>query len=380
MLQTSSQTPFSQVSPTLPPFNQPRLVRLCAYFSGDSQAAEDLAQETLLEAWRNAHKLHDPSGVDHWLAAIARRVCWRWTRRIGRESAHIQWLEADDTEPEWPADSVDLEIDLEREELAILLDRALALLPPETRAVLIERYIHDSPLADVAGRLGLTQGNVAVRLHRGKLALHRLLNTKLQAEAADLGIVSKHGSLRVTPLWCPACGGHRLEGRLDPVAGDLILRCPGCYRRRGLTSRNMNGLPQILKGAKGFRIALTRALKWSDDLIANALLSGETTCPYCGRAVQPKIRRTHYGYQWDASCMVCPSVNTHHLNNRMLASPTALNFWKRYPRMRRLPERDTEAEGAAAVWSGWESVTGNARLEFLVSRNTFNILQVRQTG
>ena len=29
-----------------------RLVRLCATISGDRDAAEDLAQETLLEAWR----------------------------------------------------------------------------------------------------------------------------------------------------------------------------------------------------------------------------------------------------------------------------------------------------------------------------------------
>ena len=40
-----------------------RLVRLCAMISGDAAAAEDLAQETLLEAWRNAHKLHDPAGA-----------------------------------------------------------------------------------------------------------------------------------------------------------------------------------------------------------------------------------------------------------------------------------------------------------------------------
>jgi len=35
----------------------PRLVRLCARLSDDGQAAEDLAQETLVEAWRNLHKV-----------------------------------------------------------------------------------------------------------------------------------------------------------------------------------------------------------------------------------------------------------------------------------------------------------------------------------
>ena len=30
----------------------PRLVRFCAYLTGNVDVAEDLAQETLLEAWR----------------------------------------------------------------------------------------------------------------------------------------------------------------------------------------------------------------------------------------------------------------------------------------------------------------------------------------
>src|ERR671931_116163 len=63
------------------------LVRLCARLTGDLDAAEDLAQETLYEAWRSAHKLHDPGGRPQWLADIARHVCLRWARSRGRELA-----------------------------------------------------------------------------------------------------------------------------------------------------------------------------------------------------------------------------------------------------------------------------------------------------
>ena len=62
-----------------------RLVRLCARLTGDVEAAEDLAQETLLEAWRQAHKLYDPGGYAPWLSAIARNVCLRWAQRRGPE-------------------------------------------------------------------------------------------------------------------------------------------------------------------------------------------------------------------------------------------------------------------------------------------------------
>ena len=37
-----------------------RLVRLCTQLTGSSEAAEDLAQETLYEAWHHRDQLHDP--------------------------------------------------------------------------------------------------------------------------------------------------------------------------------------------------------------------------------------------------------------------------------------------------------------------------------
>ncbi len=60
----------------LGPAERQRPVRLCARISG-SRRGGDLAQETLLEAWRNLAKLHDRTGIDSWLAAIARHVCRR---------------------------------------------------------------------------------------------------------------------------------------------------------------------------------------------------------------------------------------------------------------------------------------------------------------
>jgi RNA polymerase sigma factor (sigma-70 family) len=151
-----------------------QLVRLCACLTGNSDAAEDLAQETLVEAWRHASKLHHPNGRDRWLAAIARNVCRRWSRARGRELARHAYgsRDADAAEPvDGLADELDVEVELERHELAQLLDRALALLPPVTRQIQIESYVEESPQAEVATRLRLSEGAVAMRLRRGKLAL-----------------------------------------------------------------------------------------------------------------------------------------------------------------------------------------------------------------
>lgn len=146
-----------------------RLVRLCAQISGNVQAADELAQETLIEAWRNAHKLVDPDGVTYWLSAIARNVCRRWARHQGRLDARQATFPS--TEEAFVAgpDSFDLAWELERDDLAHLLDRAMALLPPQTRQILIQRYLEESSLAEVAARLRLTENAVSVRLHRGRL-------------------------------------------------------------------------------------------------------------------------------------------------------------------------------------------------------------------
>ena len=124
-----------------------RLVRLCASLTGAPSAAEDLAQETLLEAWRSWAKLADRQALAPWLSGIARNVCRRWRRRRGREAMYMMREALDDAAAQ-PATSLDDDgdptIELERHELAALLDRALALLPPETRLALVQHYI-ESP-------------------------------------------------------------------------------------------------------------------------------------------------------------------------------------------------------------------------------------------
>src|SRR5579884_4036551 len=102
---------------------RPRLVRLCARLTGSPAAAEDLAQETLLEAWRHADRLTDPEGASRWLAAVARNVCLRWRRTHSRDVAHLVPLLAQDDAaladaPDPLAEEADFTLELERDDLA----------------------------------------------------------------------------------------------------------------------------------------------------------------------------------------------------------------------------------------------------------------------
>ena len=141
-------TPFDDISTR----ERDMLVRYCARFTGDAFVAEDLAQQTLLEAWRKSDTLYSRQVQEYWLLGIARNVCLRWVREHGAAVARLVRLaEPAGAIDEQLADDFDLEVELERDDLARLLDRAMARLPPETREVLIQKYIQESPQAEVPG-------------------------------------------------------------------------------------------------------------------------------------------------------------------------------------------------------------------------------------
>jgi RNA polymerase sigma-70 factor (ECF subfamily) len=202
-----------------------KLVRLCAHLTGNPHVAEDLAQEALLEAWCSAHTLRDPSKRSQWLAGIARNVCRSWLRSNGRARPSLA-QHADEAEV---ADDLDVELDLERDELARLLDRALGLLPPATRDILVERYVRESPHAEIAARMGPSEDAVSMRLTRGKLLLRRTITSRFKDEAEAYGLADpSHEGWQETRCWCLQCGRHKLVARIPPSPGTITFRCPAC--------------------------------------------------------------------------------------------------------------------------------------------------------
>jgi len=201
-----------------------RLVRLCTQLTGDPMLAEDSAQETLLIAWQHEQQLRAKEHRAQWMNGIARNLCRYWWRKQ-RTTAQLQPTAPAEELPNIPA-AFDLEVELDRQELAWLLDRALAQLPPLTRTILIERYIHEAPQAEVAQQLKISEGAVEARIHRGKLTLRRILTTELQDEAAALGLgLIPTDAWQKTRLWCPSCGQQALQGRFLQNADRALMLC-----------------------------------------------------------------------------------------------------------------------------------------------------------
>jgi RNA polymerase sigma-70 factor (ECF subfamily) len=361
-----------------------RLVRLCAYLTGSEDAAEDLAQETAIEAWRHAHNLRDPQAIDAWLSGIARNVCLRWHRRQGRERKHIVRDDSDETLAETSslyevADEFDLEIELERSELVELLDRALGLLSPETRSVMVQKFVGDSPHSEIAARLRMSEGAVAMRVQRGKLALRRILGNQLREEALSYGLAQDE-DWRETRIWCPTCGRHKLLGRFN--GSDFGLRCPVCSDSPHPFSVMYHDQHGLLNGVRGYKRAMTRLLEWSHDYFTQGIQQRSVNCMKCGRPAPLHLKMTNpfaerYHLQGvNVMCDACRVPLNRSLHALALSMPEGRRFWREHARVHALPLREIIFQNCDAYEIGFESVSRSARFETHVLRETFQVIGV----
>ena len=369
-----------------------RLVRVCARMTGDAHAAEDLAQETLLLGWRRERELRDPDRRAGWLSGIARNLCLHWLRRRGLEMRRSAYPSGatDDGSPDidrLAADDFDLEVELERRELAELLDRALALLPVETRDVLVRRYVHESPHAEIAERLGVSEQAVGMRLTRGKLLLKRVLTNDLAEEALSLGLAaSDDGGWRETRIWCPDCGERRLVGRFGE-GRDLQLDCVSCMgcprvvQVRGSAIELVWGVKQaeLLEGVKGFKPALNRMTAHSWETYKHGIAGRTARCPRCGGEARLRTspHRVHGHRDVQTDCGRCGRASGIATTSALAShTPEARAFWREHGRIRTPPGREVEAAGVPAIVSRIESVAGSARLEVVLARDTLELIAV----
>jgi RNA polymerase sigma factor (sigma-70 family) len=325
------------------------LVGYCARLCGDPVQAEDLAQETLLAAWQGADRRPEAVAPRAWLAGIARHMVQRWARRRAQEQRRIVVLEDDD-----PALAVDaLATDLDRHELATLLDRALALLPPPTRAALIAHYIDEAPQAEIAGRLGLSEGALAVRLHRGRLTMARMLARDGGDLVRNFGILpTGDPAWEATPLWCTFCGRHHLEGRFDATHSTLRLRCPDCGE---LVNHGV-----AVRGAKTFGAAFNRVIRWCADYYLPGATQGSVACPMCGWSAPLGIEHTPTAagpMPTLAAHCTCDIVNTCELPFLAQITPAGQAFARAHARMRLEDIAETETAYGATTLVTFASVT-----------------------
>ena len=143
----------------------PRLRRYARALVSDRARADDLVQDTLERAWNKFHLWRPGSDLRAWLFTVMHNV------HVNQVRASRDHAVLDDEGPEMAVAAVQgasLEI---RD-----LERALAVLSPEQREVLLLIALEDMSYAEVAAMLDIPIGTVMSRLSRAREKLRALMH------------------------------------------------------------------------------------------------------------------------------------------------------------------------------------------------------------
>lgn len=168
------------------------VLRSALILTGKAHEAEDLAQETLLKAFRFIGRFEEGTDVRAWLMSILRNT--RIDRlRLEAKRRHDVALEAMASEPEGPADAPVAEPAWHdpRAMLEAFSDaqvtEALQQLPEDIRWTLLLVDVQQLDLKEAAEVLDVPVGTVKSRTHRGR----GMLRAALLPVAREMGLLKR---------------------------------------------------------------------------------------------------------------------------------------------------------------------------------------------
>ena len=164
---------------------QERIYNLAVRILGDVFAAEDITQNTFLTAYLNLPRFRNGS-FRCWLYRIATNACYdvyRLHKRHPVMSMENKNLAEEKVSPldNFSGPSQLPEIELERHELARIVQHALNRLDMDQRAVVILVDQQEFEYLEAAQVLGIPVGTVKSRLTRARMRLRQILSVSLDS-------------------------------------------------------------------------------------------------------------------------------------------------------------------------------------------------------
>ncbi|WP_252263390.1 sigma-70 family RNA polymerase sigma factor [Paracidobacterium acidisoli] len=163
-----------------------RRIYLTAFSVVKNEAeAEDIVQEAVLRAYRKLASFRGESKFGTWLTAITlneARLRLRRSKSALTDSLDERTEDGAEVTPAVLTDWREVPLAaLERGEIRLLLQEAIASLPETFREVVILRDMEEMNVSETAQALGISISLVKVRLHRARLMLQKILVPKLRA-------------------------------------------------------------------------------------------------------------------------------------------------------------------------------------------------------
>jgi RNA polymerase sigma factor (sigma-70 family) len=231
----------------------PRLTALAGRLLGDAVEAEDLTQETLLQAYLGLDRLREPERFASWIYGIALNLAKMRLR--SRSNGTLPVLDPTRLAALVAADPSPAEI-VETREVWSLVASAVSVLPAAQRRAVLLHYVDGLSCEEIAALLGEPAGTVRVRLHRARARLRDRLSSlaprreapamievtledvvirvlkgedgeEVSSRSLRIVLLREKGGDRVLPIWIGAAEGDALALQLTggtmprPLTADL---------------------------------------------------------------------------------------------------------------------------------------------------------------
>jgi len=156
-----------------------RLLRSAFWLCGNETEAQDIVQDTFLEAIRSAARFQKRSSVYTWLHAILLNVTRHYHRKQKRVVYDNDLADNEAMARDESPNAQDASI------AAAALQAALRQLSEAHREVIVLRYYDDLKIHEIASHLGLSPGTVKSRLHYAVGEMQQLLPAEMNLFGAS---------------------------------------------------------------------------------------------------------------------------------------------------------------------------------------------------
>ena len=147
---------------------------------GRDEEAKDATQETFISAYRNLSKFRGEAKFSSWIYRIALNICN--TKLRGRTKGIISLDEQrEESGLELAVESEELATNIQQEQVARHVRRALQGLPAEMRQVIIMKEYDGLKFSEIAEILGIPLSTVKTRMYTGLSELRKRLEHLRQA-------------------------------------------------------------------------------------------------------------------------------------------------------------------------------------------------------
>jgi len=165
-LRAKSDTDFR----TIYEATMPVLFKVAVRIAGNEEAAEDLCHDALIKMSEKDMQFPSVNDAKYWLIRVVKNASLNYAKRKGRERKAYERALKEDRR------TVDSgEIVLLKEDSILRVQEALGKLPENLRTVLQLKEYGELNYKEIGRVLGITEGNVKVRVFRAREQLSRLI-------------------------------------------------------------------------------------------------------------------------------------------------------------------------------------------------------------